>query len=148
VATGLLAAAAFLAIARGWRIGPRAAGALTVALVLSALITPSLPLPPGLPWDRPVMASGGLSLALPLCGLIWWLAFAPKALSTRDLPILLVFPTGFLAQAMLRHLAFGQSPDPLLTAPWFPATLTLIVLAALVAAALLGLARLLAPRAP
>jgi hypothetical protein len=110
--TGLLAAAAFLAIARGWRIGPRAAGAVAAALALSALVTPSLPAPLWPLSDPAVLGRTGLALALPGAGLLWWLVFAPRNLGPADLPALLTFPLLFQALTLLRAWLLHEPPQP------------------------------------
>ena len=112
VLTGLLAAAAFLAIARGWRIGPRAAAALTTALTVSALVTPSLPAPLWPLTDPVVLGRTGLALALPGAGLLWWLAFAPPGPRLRDLPALLAFPLAFQAMTVIRAALLSEPPQP------------------------------------
>lgn len=147
VLTGLLAAAAFLAVARGWRIGPRPAAALATALALSALITPSLPGPLWPPSDPLVLGRTGLALALPLAGLAWWLAFAPKSLALRDLPALLTFPLVFLVLALLRGLFLKDWPDPALPGPDATTIAAFALLAAALALALLFLSRILHHRA-
>lgn len=110
--SGLLAGAAFLAIARGWRIGPRAAAALTTALLLAALVTPTLPAPLWPLSDPAVLGRTGLALVLPGAGLLWWLAFAPPGLRLQDLPALLAFPLAFQALTLIRAALLSEPPQP------------------------------------
>lgn len=142
VLTGLLSAAAFLAVARGWRIGPRAAGAVTLALALSALTTLAVPNPAFPTFSTEGLGQAGLGLALPLAGLAWWLAFAPKALGRADLPGLLAWPLAYLALSLARA-TLGALPEPFLSPPLTLTMALFLALAALLSLGLIGLARLL-----
>lgn len=142
VLTGLLAAAAFLAVARGWRIGAIAAAALIAGLSLSGVTALALPAPNLAPFGAEWLGHHGLASALPLGALGWWLAFAPRPPSRGTLIRLMTWPFAFAALTLLRGLA-RQSTDPFLSPP-FAASLPLFLAGALaLSLALLYLSRLL-----
>jgi hypothetical protein len=142
VMTGLLSAAAFLAMARGWRIGPRLAGALALALALSALTTLAVPSPAFPAFSTEWIGHRGLSLGLPLAGLAWWAAFAPKGLGRPDLSGLLAWPLAFLAMSLARA-TLGEMPEPFLSPPLTLTMALFLALAILLSLGLIGLAKVL-----
>lgn len=142
VLTGLLAAVAFLAVARGWRIPARPAAALTLALALSGVTRLAVPGPAFAAFSTEALGHLGLGLALPLAGLAWWLAFAPKDLGRADLPSLLAWPLAFLALSLARA-TWGDLPEPFLTPPLTLTVALFLAFAAGLSLGLIGLARLL-----
>jgi hypothetical protein len=145
VVTALLAAVAFLAVARGWRIGATPAAALVTATSLAAVLAlilggPALPLTSPAAWGET-----GLTLALPLASLAWWLAYAPRDLTRQDLPALMIWPLVFTSMTLPR-VALGEATDRFLTAPLSLTAPLFLVLAAVTGLAVIGLARLIPGR--
>jgi hypothetical protein len=114
--TNLLATVALLAVARGWRIGASTAAGLVVSMGMVGLVYHTvlarLWAPQGLAW----WADQGLHSAMPLAVLVWWLAFAPKSVSLRDLPHWLIWPAAYCVYALIRGQMTGVWPYPFLDA--------------------------------
>lgn len=116
VLTNLSVALAMAAVALRWRIGARAAAALTVAIlgvgIVYHLLLARLWAPQGLAW----WSDQGLHTAVPIGMALWWWAFAPKGIGARDLPALLAWPVAYTAYALARGAATGFWPYPFLNA--------------------------------
>ena len=114
ILTNLAIAGHMLAVTRGWRIGASRAAGLLVAIVVVFLtwhaLLAGLWQPQGLAW----WANQGLHAAVPLATLGWWLAFAPKDVTRRDLPYWLIFPALYCLYAMIRGGMTGFWPYPFL----------------------------------
>ena len=114
ILTNLLVAAHMAAIARGWQIGASRAAGLVVSIGMVAIVYHAvlarLWAPQGLAW----WADQGLHTAVPLATLLWWLAFAPKDVGWRDLPVWLIWPLAYCAYAVTRGLMTGFWPYPFL----------------------------------
>ena len=112
---GLIALHLF-AVAKGWRMPASRAAGLLLSIVVVALIYHSLLAqlwnPQGLGW----WADQGLHTAVPLGYIGWWLAFAPKAVSRRDVPFWLIWPACYGGYAMVRGALTGFWPYPFLNA--------------------------------
>ena len=86
------------------------------------------------------MADQALHSAVPGLVLIWWLGFAAKTVTPRDLPFWLIWPAVYAAYALIRGALTGFWPYPFLDADslgWPAVALTSAVLVA--AFAVLGL---------
>jgi len=114
ILTNLLVAAHMFAIARGWRIGASRAAGLVVSIVMVGIVYHAvlarLWAPQGLAW----WADQGLHTAVPLATALWWLAFAPKDVGWRDVPVWLIWPLAYCGYALVRGVATGFWPDPFL----------------------------------
>jgi hypothetical protein len=147
ILTNALIALHLFAVVKGWQIpASRAAGLLLSILVVALiyhLLLARLWSPQGLGW----WADQGLHTAVPLGYLGWWLAFAPKTVTKRDLPDWLIWPVGYGSYAMIRGAATGFWPYPFLNADalgWATVSLNLALL--LLAFAGLGVALLVVTR--
>ena len=116
ILTNLAIAGHMLAVTRGWQIGASRAAGLLVAIVVVFLtyhaVLAGLWQPQGLAW----WANQGLHTAVPLATLGWWLAFAPKDVTRRDLPYWLIFPAIYGIYALIRGGMTGFWPYPFLDA--------------------------------
>ena len=105
-----------LAVTRGWQIGASRAAGLVAAIVVVFLtyhtVLAGLWQPQGLAW----WANQGLHTAVPLATLAWWLAFAPKDVTRRDLPYWLIYPALYCLYALIRGGMTGFWPYPFLDA--------------------------------
>ena len=114
ILTNLAVAAHMLAVTRGWQIGASRAAGLLVAIVVVFLIYHAvlarLWQPQGLAW----WANQGLHTAVPLATFGWWLAFAPKDVTLRDLPEWLIYPAAYSLYALIRGFSTGFWPYPFL----------------------------------
>lgn len=114
VLTNLLVTAHMLAVARGWRIGASRSAGLLVSIVMVGIVYHALLArlwaPTGLAW----WADQGLHTAMPLATLLWWLVFAPKAVTLRDLPYWLIWPAAYCVYALIRGHLTGFWPYPFL----------------------------------
>lgn len=147
ILTNLGVAAVMAAAAVGRPIGPRRSGAMTVAIVIVGivyhLILARLWAPVGLAW----WADQGLHTAVPVATALWWLAFAPKSVSLRDLPFWLIWPATYAVYALIRGAMTGFWPYPFLDASalgWSLVALNVALLVAVFAGlglALIALAR-------
>lgn len=112
---GLIALHLF-AVVKGWQIpASRAAGLLlsiTVVGLIYHILLARLWNPQGLGW----WADQGLHTAVPLGYFGWWLAFAPKAVRRRDVPVWLIWPACYGGYAMIRGAMTGFWPYPFLNA--------------------------------
>ena len=139
ILTNLLATAAMLAVARGWRIGASASAGLVVSMAMVGLVYHALLArlwaPQGLAW----WADQGLHTAMPLAVVLWWLAFAPKGIGRRDLPAWLAWPAAYCVYALIRGQMTGFWPYPFLDVTDLGWPRVAVSIAALLAAfALLG----------
>ena len=116
ILTNLSVALAMAAVAMRWRIGARAAAALTVAIlgvgIVYHLVLARLWAPQGLAW----WSDQGLHTAVPLGMALWWWAFAPRRIGWRDLPVLMAWPVAYTVYALARGAATGFWPYPFLNA--------------------------------
>lgn len=116
ILTNFLVTFHMLAVARGWRINARQAAGLVVPMVMVGLVYHAvlarLWAPVGLAW----WANQGLHTAMPLATLFWWLAFAPKAITRRDLPYWLIWPAVYCGYALIRGQVTGFWAYPFLNA--------------------------------
>lgn len=116
VLTNVLVTVHLLVVAKGWAMpASRAAGLLLSILVVGLiyhLLLAGLWDPQGLAW----WADQGLHTAMPLGYLAWWLAFAPKNVRRRDLPVWLIWPLLYASYALIRGSATGFWPYPFLDA--------------------------------
>lgn len=116
VLTNVLVTVHLLVVAKGWAMpAGRAAGLLLSILVVGLiyhLLLAGLWDPQGLAW----WADQGLHTAMPLGYLAWWLAFAPKNVGRRDLPMWLVWPLLYAIYALIRGSVTGFWPYPFLDA--------------------------------
>lgn len=131
ILTNALIALHLFAVAKGWQIPAARAAGLLLSILVVALIYHTLLArlwnPQGLGW----WADQGLHTAVPLGYLGWWLAFAPKAVSQRDLPGWLIWPASYGGYAMIRGALTGFWPYPFLNADalgWATVTLNLALL--------------------
>lgn len=147
ILTNLLVTAHLLASAQGWRISASRAGGLTVAMVVVSVVyhtvLAALWQPQGLAW----WADQGLHTAMPVATLAWWLAFAPKDVTARDLPVWLIYPGLYAIYAVVRGRLTGFWAYPFLDMDQIGAvrvavnSLGMLGLFALVGMLLLALAR-------
>ena len=116
ILTNLLVTVHMLALARGWTISASRAAGLVVAMVMVAIVYHAVLArqwqPVGLAW----WADQGLHTAMPLATLLWWLGFAPKTVTRRDLPYWLIWPTVYAIYALIRGALTGFWPYPFLDA--------------------------------
>lgn len=114
ILTNLLVTAHLLASAQGWRISASRAAGLVVAMVVVSVLYHTLLAalwqPQGLAW----WADQGLHTAMPVATLAWWLAFAPKDVTARDLPAWLIYPALYAAYAVVRGRLTGFWAYPFL----------------------------------
>ena len=112
------------------------ASILMVALTYHALLA-GLWNPQGLAW----WANQGLHSAVPLAYLLWWVAFAAKDVTRRDLPKWLIYPAAYCVYALVRGSLTGFWPYPFLNNDTLgPVRLTVNIGAMLAGFALIGLA--------
>lgn len=133
ILTNLLGAVAMAAVALRWRIGARAAAALTVAAlgvgIVYHLLLARLWAPQGPAW----WSDQGLHTAVPLGLLAWWWAFAPRGIGWCDIPAFLAWPAAYGAYALARGAITGFWPYPFLdagTLGWPQVALNLVAVAA------------------
>jgi len=115
VLTNLLAALMFFRVALGGTMAARAAGALTAAILMVAIVYHALLArlwdPQGVAW----LADQILHGAVPAAVLLWWAVWAPKSgLRGRDALVWLGWPLLYLAYAMVRQVTAGFVPYPFL----------------------------------
>lgn len=114
VLTNGLIAGHMLAIAMGWQISASRAAGLVVSICLVGvvyhLVLAQLWNPVGLAW----WANQGLHSVVPLATLAWWLAFAPKGVTLRNLPMWLIWPLIYCVYALTRGIFTGFWPYPFL----------------------------------
>ena len=139
ILTNLGVAGLMFAVARRWRMsGPVAAGLVVSAAMVGIvyhLLLARLWNPQGAAW----WANQGLHTAVPLAVVCWWLAFADKAVSPRDLPKWLVWPAIYCGFALARGYLTGFWPYPFLNGDALgPVRLGLNIVGLLVAFAALG----------
>lgn len=105
-----------LAITKGWRVSAsRLAGLLLSIVMVGAvyhLVLAGLWNPQGIAW----WTQQGLHTAMPLGFLAWWLAFAPKDVAVKDIPVWLLWPLSYCGFALIRGAATGFWPYPFLNA--------------------------------
>ncbi len=134
ILTNVLVAGHMLAIAQGWRISASRAAGLVVSIVMVGLVYHAvlarLWSPQGPAW----WADQGLHTAVPLATALWWLAFAPKDVVWRDLPVWLIWPLAYCVYAVTRGLATGFWPYPFLDIDTLGPGLVAVNIAALVLA--------------
>jgi hypothetical protein len=116
ILTNLAVAGHMAAVALGWRIeASRAAGLVLSILMVGIvyhLLLARLWSPQGMAW----WADQGLHTGTPVAMLLWWVAFAPKRVGWRDLPMWLIWPLTYCAYALVRGAATGGWPYPFLDA--------------------------------
>ncbi len=147
ILTNLGLAAIMAATAAGFPCSARLWGGMTLAIVIVGivyhLILSRLWAPVGLAW----WADQGLHTAVPVLTAVWWLAFAPKSVSRRDLLYWLIWPAVYAVYALIRGGLTGFWPYPFLDAAalgWPRVALNVVLLVAVFAgagAALVALAR-------
>ena len=141
ILTNLLIAAHLFAVARNWPMPASRAANLLVSILMVALtyhaLLARLWAPQGLAW----WANQGLHTAVPLAYAAWWLGFAPKDVTRRDLPKWLLYPAAYCVYAMIRGTLTGFWAYPFLNADTLGLPrLALNILAMLAAFAVLSLA--------
>lgn len=148
IVTNGLVVLGFATQALGRRLSAPEAAALTTSIIMVGLVYHLLlarELPPhSLRW----WADRGLHMVIPTLVPLWWLRFAPRGLSLRDLPLCLAWPLLYGTGTLIRGAITGRFPYPFLDARrlgWDGlalnmAGLTLAFLA--VALCLVGLARI------
>ena len=116
ILTNLIIAAHLFAVARNWQMPASRAANLLVSIVMVAatyhLLLAGLWQPQGLAW----WANQGLHTAVPLAYLAWWLAFAPKDVTRRDMPYWLIYPLAYCIYAIIRGELTGFWAYPFLDA--------------------------------
>ena len=141
ILTNLIVAAHLFAVARNWQMPASRAANLLVSILLVALIYHTLLAgllhPEGLAW----WANQGLHTAVPVAYAIWWLTFAPKAVTRRDLPYWLLYPAAYCVYAIIRGEITGFWPYPFLNGDALgPIQLTLNIIGMLAAFVVMGVA--------
>lgn len=116
ILTNLVVALHMAAVALRWQIGASQAAGLLLSILMVGivyhLLLAGLWAPQGMAW----WADQGLHTGTPAAMLMWWLAFAPKAVGWRDLPLWLIWPLAYCAYALLRGAVTGFWPYPFLNA--------------------------------
>ncbi len=116
VLTNVLVALTLGCAALRAEVSARRVTAVTLAIVLVALVYHSV-----LSGLRDLeglglMADHGLHSAVPVLALMWWLAFAPKDLTLRDLPFWMIWPAAYAVYALTRGALTGFWAYPFLNA--------------------------------
>ena len=147
ILTNLLVAAHMFAVARGWKFGASRAAGLVVSITMVAAIYHAVLArlwhPQGPAW----WADQGLHTAVPVATLVWWLAFAPKSATARDVPSWLIWPATYCVYLLVRGYATGFWPYPFLNGDALaPGTLALNITGLILAFAALGFAVLVLSR--
>ena len=131
VLTNALIALHLLAVALGWPFGAsRAAGLLLAILVVGLiyhLVLARLWAPQGRAW----WADQGLHTAIPLGYGLWWLGYARKSVTRRDLPYWLLWPLLYGGYALTRGAISGFWAYPFLNADslgWTGVGLTMVAM--------------------
>ncbi|MFV0493186.1 MAG: Pr6Pr family membrane protein [Pseudorhodobacter sp.] len=148
ILTNGIVAIAFAAQVFGRRLSAREAAAITTSIIMIGLVyhlilARSLP-PYLLRW----WADLGLHALVPTLVPLWWMRFAPRGLSLRDLPFCLAWPLLYCLAVLIRGAATGFFPYPFLDAHrigWEMVALNVVELALAFAALtllLIGLARI------
>lgn len=139
ILTNLLVAAHMFAVAQGWQISASRAAGLVVSILMVGIVYHAVLA--GL-WDPQALAwwaNQGLHTGVPLATALWWLAFAPKSVMARDVPLWLLWPAGYCLYAALRGIITGFWPYPFLNLDALrPAVLALNIAGLLLAFAALG----------
>lgn len=147
ILTNLLVAAHLFAVARNWQMPASRAANLLVSILMVALIYHSVLAPFDNPQGLGWWANLGLHTAVPVAYLGWWLVFASKDVTRRDLPAWLIYPAVYCAYAVVRGYLTGFWPY------WFvngdaigPVRLTINIIATLAAFTLFSFVVLAAAR--
>jgi hypothetical protein len=114
ILTNFAATFHMLAAARGWRIGASRAAGLVLSMVMVALVYHAVLARLWAPEGQAWWADQGLHTAMPLAMVLWWLGFAPKDVTARDLPWWLIWPAAYCAYALIRGQISGIYPYPFL----------------------------------
>lgn len=116
VLTNGLVVVVFGRAARRGAVTARSVTAVTLAIVLVALVyhavLSGLRQLEGLGW----WSDQGLHSAVPTVVALWWLAYAPKTVSRADLPSWLIWPAVYAVYAILRGVLTGFWAYPFLNA--------------------------------
>lgn len=114
VLTNGLIAGHMLAIAMGWQISASRAANLVVSIcmvgIVYHLVLAQLWNPVGMAW----WANQGLHTGVPAATLAWWLVFAAKGVTLRNLPMWLIWPLIYCVYAVTRGILTGFWPYPFL----------------------------------
>ena len=147
VLTNALVAVTMMAAALRFRIGAVWMAALTVSIsvvgIVYHVVLARLWVPEGLAF----WADQGMHTLVPLLTVGWWLAYAPKDLSLRQLPLWLIWPVIYCTYAVTRGHLTGFWAYPFLDAdqvgwPRVAGNISLLVAGfVLVSGAFLALAR-------
>ncbi|MFN4171240.1 MAG: Pr6Pr family membrane protein [Pseudorhodobacter sp.] len=116
ILTNCLIAVAFGSQAFGRRLTGREAAAVTISIVMVGIVYQILLYRPLVPWSLRWWADLGLHRITPILTALWWLRFAPRTLTLRDLPFCLIWPMAYCAYALVRGAATGFFPYPFLNA--------------------------------
>lgn len=115
ILTNLGVAGLMFAVARGWRMRARWAAGMLAAVVIVAVVHLAQGSGPWAPETAGWWADQGLHIGVPLAVGLWWLAYADKTVSGRDLPALLAWPALYCAYALIRWNLTGVWPDEPIT---------------------------------
>ena len=138
VLTNILVALTLGSAALRGEVTARRVTAVTLAIVLVALVYH--PFLSGLRdlEGLALMADHGLHSAVPALALLWWLAFAPKDVTLRDLPFWMIWPAAYAVYALTRGALTGFWAYPFLDADALGWLVVARNVAALIAAFAIG----------
>lgn len=117
VLTTVLVAGAMVAVAMKWRMAGWQAASLLVSVLMVGsiyhLFLAGALNPQGLHW----WGTQGMHTGVPLLVTLWWLAFAPKDISSAQAPLFIAWPVLYTAYALARGALTGFWPYPFMDVP-------------------------------
>jgi hypothetical protein len=116
ILTNALVAVTFgLAALRG-TVAPQRVAGVTLAIVLVALVYHPFLAGLRVLQGLALWVDHGLHSAVPALALVWWIVFAPKSVTFRDLPFWLIWPSAYAIYALSRGALTGFWAYPFLDA--------------------------------